>query len=116
MVNLYPERGQVVEGADIEPARIRQFIADNLALLIDPRNNVGTWFNDAEGRTYLDVSTALPNREQVLALGQRYNQMFVFDLDQLVALDTGGTGEPPADLPPLAERIPALVGAGAPGR
>jgi hypothetical protein len=106
VVVIYPELSEAVPGPDLDPARIRQFIADHLTLLADPRNNVGTWFNDEDGYTYLDVSTALPDRAQAIALGHQYNQMGVFDLSQMTMIELGGSGEPPASLPPIDQRLP----------
>jgi hypothetical protein len=114
VVIIYPELSEAVPGPDIDPARIRQFITDHLSLLTEPRNNVGTWFNDEDGYTYLDVATALPDRAQALALGQQYNQMGVFDLSQMTMIDVGGTGTVPANLPPIDQRLPPLPGELAP--
>ena len=107
-VVVYPELSEAVPGSDLDPARVRQFIADHLTLLADPRNNVGTWFDDEDGYTYLDVSTALPDRAQALALGQQYNQRSVFDLAQMTNIDLGGTGEIPANLPSIEQRLPSI--------
>ena len=108
VVSVYPELTVTVEGAEVDPAVLRQFIAQHLPLLRDPRNNVGTWHNPADGRTYLDVSTALPDREHAIELGRRYNQLGIFDLHLLEFVDTGGTGAPPPNLPPLHQRLPPV--------
>jgi hypothetical protein len=108
VVVVYPELSEAVPGPDLAPARIRQFIADHLTLLADPRNNVGTWFDDEDGYSHLDVSTALPDRAQALALGEQYNQMGVFDLSEMTTIDVGGTGDVPANLPPIEQRLPRL--------
>jgi len=108
VVVVYPELSEAVPGPELDAARVRQFIADHLALLADPRNNVGTWFNDEDGNSYLDVSTALPDRAQAVALGSQYNQMGVFDLSRMATIELGGTGEPPPGLPPIEQRLPPL--------
>ncbi len=87
---------------------MRRFIAANLELLRDPRNAVGSWFNEADGQTYLDVSSAVADREQAIQLAGRYNQIAIFDLHRAEAIETGGTGEPVFDLPPVSERLPPL--------
>ncbi|HEY7064238.1 MAG TPA: hypothetical protein VII06_22350 [Chloroflexota bacterium] len=107
VVVVYPELSETVPGPDLDAARIRQFIADHLALLSDPRNNVGTWVDD-DGNSVLDVSSALPDRAQAIALAQQYNQMGVFDLAQMETIDTGGTGAVPAGLPPVEQRLPPI--------
>ena len=108
VVVVYPELSETVLGREVDPARLRQFIADHLTLLADPRNNLGTWFNDEDGYSYLDVSTALPDRAQALALGAQYNQMGVFDLSQMAMIELAGTGELPASVPPIEQRLPPL--------
>jgi hypothetical protein len=108
VVSLYPELTLVVEGAQVDPAVLRQFAAEHLWLLMDPRNSLGTWHNPDDGRTYVDVSTALPNRERALALGRRHNQIGIFDLARLEFVEVGGTGTPPPNLPPLPQRLPPL--------
>jgi hypothetical protein len=115
VVVIYPELSEAIPGPDLDPARIRQFIADHLTLLMDTRNNVGTWFDDEDGYTYLDVSTALPDRAQALALGQQYDQMGVFDLARMTTIELGGSGTPPANLPPIEQRLPPVAD-GASGR
>jgi hypothetical protein len=108
VVVVYPELSRAVDGRELDATQVRQFIAERLPLLADPRNNVGTWYDPADGRTYLDVSTALPDREQAFTLARRYNQMGVFDLYRLELVEAGGTGEVPADLPPIDQRLPPL--------
>jgi hypothetical protein len=104
-VSIYPERGRRTAGDDIDPRIVRAFILGNLDLLNDPRNSVGTWLNRANGLTYLDVSATLPDREQAVELGERYNQIAIFDLERLEEVAIGGTGEEIPNLPPPAERL-----------
>jgi hypothetical protein len=111
-VSLCPERSKVVAGRSVDAAIVRRFILDNDDLLGDPRNNVGTWYNESDDTTYLDISTALPDRDEAVAIGRQYNQIAIFDLSALQALDIGGTGEPVTDLPAVAERVPPLRPAG----
>ncbi len=114
VVDLFPERERVVPGTAIPVALVEQFIADNRDLLTDPRNTVGTYFDDATGNSYVNVSTALPDRDQAVALARRHNQQFVFDLGTMGPIPTGGTGEAPAELPPLDQRLPPLAVEAAP--
>jgi hypothetical protein len=114
VVDVYPELSEAVAGPDIDPAQIRQFINAHLSRLTDSRNNVGTWFNEADGYTYLAVSTALPDRAQAIALGQQYDQIGVFDLSRMTMIELGGTGTPPPNLPPIDQRLPPGAGEVAP--
>ena len=110
VVVVYPELSEAVPGLELDPARVRAFITAHLALLTEPRNNVGTWFNDEAGYSYLDVSTALPDRAQAVALGRQYNQTKVFDLARMTSIELDGTGTVPANLPPIDQRLPPLPG------
>ena len=105
-VSVYPERSRILSQEELDPEIVQHFIVDNLDLLEDPRNNVGTWLNRDDGDTYLDVASALPSREQAVGLARRYNQIGIFDLRVSELLEIGGTGGPPSDLPPLEQRLP----------
>lgn len=107
-VSVYPERSRLVGGPELDLRILERFLLDNLDLLQDPRNNAGTWFNEADGNTYLDVSSTLPSRQQAIQLARRYNQIGVFDLRTSEVIETGGTGELIPNLPPPAQRLPEL--------
>lgn len=103
-----PEASAIEAGPLISALFVRGFIRENHRLLLDPRNNVGTWYNVTEDETYLDVSTALPEREEAFTLAVRCNQIAFYDLAQGDAIPTFGTGENTVDLPPEDERLPPL--------
>lgn len=108
VVSVFPEKSAVESGSIISPMQLRGFIRDNYDLLLDPRNNIGTWYNGAEDETYLDVSTAFRQREDALALAVRCNQIAFYDLAQASEVPTFGTGEYRVDLPLKDERLPPL--------
>jgi hypothetical protein len=105
-VSLYPERGRIVRGQQVSPARLRQFIEANRDLLSDPRNSVGTWFDEVLGITYIDVSATLADLAESIALGRQYNQVAIYDLYGEQVIPIGGTGETVAGRPPVRERLP----------
>lgn len=107
-VSIYPERSRRTRGADLDSDLVQRFITENLDLLGDPRHSLGTWFNDANGITYLDVSVTLPTRRQAVAVGRQYNQIAGYDLRRMEEFPIGGTGEEVPDLPPPVERLAAL--------
>ncbi len=107
-VSVFPEASAIEAGPLISPLFVRGFIRENHRLLLDPRNNVGTWYNVTEDETYLDVSTALPEREDAFTLAVRCNQIAFYDLAQGEAILTFGRGENTVDLPPEDERLPPL--------
>ena len=107
-VSVYPERTYRTRTETISPEVLKAYIEANHDLLNDPRCCVGIWRSEETGFTYLDISIALPNKRQVIQLGRRCGQEGVFDLFRMEYLPTGGMGEPPEDLPPIRERLPAL--------
>ncbi|MGI8552055.1 MAG: hypothetical protein ACR2PL_14910 [Dehalococcoidia bacterium] len=75
---------------------MRAFILANLDLLEDPKQSstsVGTWYNPDDGNTYLDISVTVSDLAQAIAIGRRYNQTAIFDLQQgrvIELTDVGG--------------------------
>jgi len=56
------------------------------------RNAIGTWFNEKDGYTYLDISRIVPT-ETAMALAKEFNQIAYFDLELMEDVKTGGTGK-----------------------
>jgi hypothetical protein len=75
-------------------------------LLGDPRNAIGTWYNEDDDTTYMDVTAMLSDRDQAVSLGRQFNQIAIYDLFRDEEIDTGGTGEPLLDAPPETSRLP----------
>jgi hypothetical protein len=109
-VSLFPDRSVLVGGTVVGPDALRAFVDGNRDLLVDPRVSVGTWFNTDDGVSFLDISATIPDREQAIELGKRYNQISIFDLWTFEEIETGGTGEPVQDLPPPDKRLSELAG------
>jgi len=105
-VSLFPERTRRVAGPTLSAALILRYIERNADLLRDPRVSVGTWFDEEQGVTFLDVSVTLPERTAAEALARRYNQIGIYDLHAGQWIPTGGTGEEVGHLPPEADRLP----------
>ena len=105
-VSLYPERGRKSNGDTVKMRILQVFIAENLDLLSDPRCSIGLWYNADEDVTYLDIVATLPNRQEKTTLALQYDQIAILDLQTLIEIETGGTGNTPADMPPAAERLP----------
>ncbi len=47
-VSVFPEASAIESGPFISPFSVHGFIQENHHLLLDPRNNVGTWYNNTE--------------------------------------------------------------------
>lgn len=113
-VSVYPDLGIAFSGRGIDKNVLQMFIAGNLDLLSDPRAAVGTWFNDVDGNTYIDVSAVLQDKEQAIELGERYNQIAIWDLKNALSIATCDTtevnhncGQPIDNLPSPLERLPS---------
>ncbi len=107
-VSLWPELGRKVVGDTVKPRVLQSFIMENRELLNDPRGCVGLWYNADENAAYLDITAALPNQQEAKQLAAQYNQIAIFDLKALAEIETGGTGDTPADMPTAAERWPQI--------
>src|SRR2546429_442905 len=55
-VSIFPERARVTHGLHVRRENLQAFIAANRDLLEDPRCCLGTWYNEEDGLTYLDIS------------------------------------------------------------
>ncbi len=107
-VSLWPERGRRVKGDTVKLRVLEVFIRGNLDLLNDPRGSIGLWYNADENLTYLDIVATLPNRHEAFTLASQYDQIAIFDLQTLTEIETGGTGNTPADMPTDTERLPKM--------
>ncbi len=107
-VSVYPDRSEVVLGKLVPLDALREFVVDNRDLLEDPRVSIGTWHNEEDGTTYLDISATVPDRQLAIELGQKYNQIAIFDLASFEEIPTGGTGESVLDLPHPQDRLPPM--------
>lgn len=108
-VSLYPDRSVIVAGRSLTPERIVAFALQNSDLLRDPRNCIGTWYDEDYDVTYLDVTAVVTEKPEALMLGARYNQVGIYDLAGAVEIPTGGTGNVPEDAPTDTERLPPLT-------
>ena len=107
-VSVYPEKSVFLPIEGFTQSLVEDFIRANRDLLSDPRNCVGVWYVREEDTLYLDVSTTLPNLEMAVRLGQEYNQIGIYDLQNGKVIDTGGTGTEVSDLLPFEGRLPSL--------
>jgi hypothetical protein len=110
-VSIYPDPDRAVilpAGQKLTHERVAQFIADNRDLLKDPDNSVGTWINDEDGKTYLDISISTPDIKFAKFAGEKYNQKAIWDLKAMENIPTGGTGEAVKGLLPAQKRLAKL--------
>ena len=106
VVSLFPDLGVIKEGKEISRQELTEFIERNYDLFKDPRVCLGTWYNEADGNTYIDINVVMADKEKAVALGKKYNQISIFNLETFEETPTGGDGTPIENLPEPKERLP----------
>ena len=106
VTSQFPDLGLVIPGRVIEADVLEGFIRKNGDLLSHPRCAVGTWYNRADGQTYVDISVVFADLEYALAEARKYNQITVWDLKNSREIPAGGTGIAPDILPSPVSRLP----------
>lgn len=81
-VSIYPEREQIVDGADFD--RIEGYVDDNEDLLNNARNSFGAWLNG--DKLYLDVVVTTPDQALATELAKQHNQLAIWDLKNSVEI------------------------------
>lgn len=104
-VSIYPERSEIVDGPKVSMKQVENFIETNSDLLENEGNVVGTWYDKASDKTYLDVTVGTNNRELAEHLGKKYNQKAVWDNGTQSEIPTGGTGEAKNFETPESDRL-----------
>jgi len=107
-VSLYPGRSVIVAGRSLAAELIAVFVRQNSDLLRDPRNSIGTWYDEEADVTYLDITAVVVEKREGLTLGDVYNQKGIYDLEEGEEIPTGGTGKEPEEAPPEIDRLPPL--------
>lgn len=80
VVSPYKDREVVVPGKSLSEDTLRKYAEANDDLLSDPRNILGTWFNEEDGNTYLDVSTTTQDMQSAMRFALEADQLAIFDL------------------------------------
>lgn len=106
VVSIYPDLGLIKEGKEIDREEMKGFIERHMDLFADPRVCFGTWFNEDDGKTYIDINVVLADKEAAIELGRQYNQIAIFNLASFEETDTGGDGTPVENLPAPLDRLP----------
>ena len=107
-VSIFPELSTPIPGRKVTAEQIRDFAEKARRAGIDTNHqniSIGTWYDPEAKATTLDVVMTTSNRQTAIDLAKQYNQKAIFDLQALVEMPTGGTGEAVAGLPPIKERV-----------
>ncbi len=101
-VSTFPGRELKVPSKDVSPETMLAFIQKNRDVLDQEGTNFGSWHNPEDGNTYLDVSTMVPSLDEALALGQKHNQLAVYDHQNFKTIDVPKSGTT-ASAPPVSQ-------------
>lgn len=94
VVSIFPERSVTIPGKDIPFDTMNRFLVNNSDLLSQtPKVSLGTFYDEANNVTDLDISVVVKSKEEAVRLAQKYNQKSIFDLKNMNEIPTGGTGE-----------------------
>lgn len=81
-ISPYPDRTVKIPGKEISPEQIQEYAEQNKDLLEQKGHTIGTWFNEEDGNTYLDVTITEASKEKALKLGEEKEQIAIFDLEK----------------------------------
>lgn len=92
-ISPFPERSQVFIGKANNKMVIGYCDKNND--LIEKGFQLGGWFNENDGKTYIDVVTTISVEKQseAITLGKHSNQIAGFNLSDFTEIPLGGTGE-----------------------
>jgi hypothetical protein len=109
---------EILNGKEITPETIQQFELDHAEALSQPNRQVGTWYDEAEGKTYLDVIEIAKTEEDAIKLGEEHNELAVYNLatGETISLrkpegevDAAKVIQPPVQINPDVDKLAVAV-------
>lgn len=92
-----PGRTKIVSESDLSGPRGHQIIQDyaqqHADVLSQHGAHIGGWTDKETGKTYLDVSHNIGNRNAAIRAGAKRNQIAIWDVKHSREIRTGGSGE-----------------------
>lgn len=89
VVSPYKGREKVVEGSEITKEQIDEFESANKDLLGKDGHFVGTWFNEKDGKTYIDVMVNEKNLDAAKQIAEENEQLAIYDLKEKKEIPIG---------------------------
>lgn len=79
-VSIFPRYGKVVNGKLLE-RELELYWIDRESLQVFHREDLalGTWYDEQEDKTYLDIVVIVDHKERALELGRQYHQKAIWD-------------------------------------
>jgi hypothetical protein len=112
---------EVLNTKDITPEIINKFTQDHAEALNKPDRQIGTWYDETEGKTYLDVVEVAKTEERAIELGEEHNELAVYNLGTgetiqirkpISATDVQAEKKPSAQINPDLEKLSTAVAYG----
>jgi hypothetical protein len=72
---------EILDGKEITPETIQQFEMEHAEALGLPNRQIGTWFDEAEGKTYIEVVEVARTEADAIALGEEHNELSTYNLE-----------------------------------
>jgi hypothetical protein len=92
-----PGRTKIVNEADLAGPNgkdiLQQYARDHADVLSQSGSHFGGWTDKATGKTHLDVSNNIKNRDRAVSAGTKRNQIAIWDVRKNREINTGGTGD-----------------------
>jgi len=107
-VSIYPELSKTFN-RKLFRTDVVDYLLQNKEFFLKKHHTLGAWYDTASGKTYLDVSVLVKDRDAAINLGKQYNQKAITYLKDFSEIATGGTGEPVKGLPSAEERLSNLL-------
>ena len=79
-----------IKGKNVTATQIKQYIDDKWQVLRRKGTNFGSWYNEADGYTYLDVTRTFSDREHAIQAGIKAKQIAIMDLHTLEEIPLAG--------------------------
>jgi hypothetical protein len=80
-VSPFKENERKVKDKAVANDQVTKYAKENWKLLRDQENFVGTWYNEDDGNTYLDVSIFRENYDDAVNIAKKHNQLAIFNLE-----------------------------------
>ena len=79
-VSVFQLRTFVLQEREISQELVYRFVKQNLDLLVYDFCVIGTWFDKLGNASILDVSIMLSSKNLAIELGEKFNQIAIYDL------------------------------------
>lgn len=95
---------ETIEGKDVSPDQLDRFRNVYQEELNKPGRQIGTWYNEKDNKTYVDVVQIAETQEEAVELGREHGELAVYNLETGETIPLEVTAETKVD--ETAKKIP----------